>query len=163
MPENLSGAVAKNADRSHKKQRQEYAFALYAQQVKGVRLHGKQAEILARQCFHLADDFIRVQKEADVGNLDKRPVREALNDCFAPNLDRGLERGAKPNHPINIASRQYGSLNRVREIFAEIESTSDDYVHADMGWDGPTTRLAKTIFGGVIERHASYEQEAALN
>ena len=112
------------------------ALQLFAE--RSARAPGRAVEQVAIQCFRDAEAFAKVQADYAANGLGADPAESPLADCFAPNLKR--------THPHNLVSREWGDLNRVRQIGKLLTEKPNLETYEELDWDVPTTRLARTIF-----------------
>ena len=109
---------------------------------------------IALQAFRDATVFTQVSA---LYRENKMPVAAAEDPraiCFAPNL--------KKTHPYNLVSRQHGNLNRVAEIFAELDKDKSRERYEELEWDEPTTSLARTLFPAYLDSRGRARQPSQL-
>lgn len=122
----------------------DYAAELFAQRTRnGVR--GVLAERVAMDCFRDARAFLAVAAKVESNQLDTSPPKPALFcDACAPNL--------RKTHPHNLVSQQVGDINRVREIFDQLEKNPLLEAIPELDWKKPEVNLARTLFPHYLAR-----------
>lgn len=127
---------------------QDMAFRLFAERTS--RANAKRgAEQLAKQCFTDAADFLAVAKSVATGGVKAaKPAGPQLAEWCCPNMGREL--GIRPeDHPLNIVSKRYGSLEKVRKYYDRIKS---DHVTElpELNWGPDQVSLAREIFPAYL-------------
>jgi hypothetical protein len=100
---------------------------------------------LAIDCFRDATIFTEVAEEVltegiDLSSDDANP----LDVAFAPNL--------KKTHPINLMSRAWGNLDKVRETLAYLDANPGCESYEPYGWGKPEINQARVLFPAVVIR-----------
>ncbi len=111
------------------------ALQLFAE--RSARTLGRGVEQVARQAFKDAEAFVAVAAAYRAGELVAVKDENILADVYAPKLKR--------THPINLVSREWGDLNRVKKIAQELQANPTLETYEPMDWDKPTTALARDI------------------
>jgi hypothetical protein len=122
--------------------RDDVALELFIHRSSGPGARLATAEV-AKTCFRDAETFLKVQADVKAGKLEiAEPTGPQLKDWRAPNL--------KPTHPHNLVSRAHGNLAKVAEILEWLESNPLAKTFDELGWDEPTTSLARVLFPEFI-------------
>jgi len=100
---------------------------------------------LAIGCFRDATAFLAaaddvLSGEIDLSDEDTNP----LDPAFAPNL--------KKTHPINLMSRVWGDLNKVRDVLDELEASPAADSYEPLSWGKPEVNQARALFPAVVHR-----------
>lgn len=106
---------------------------------------GSSPQQLAIGCFRDAKAFLAaadnvLSGEIDLSDEDTNP----LDPAFAPNL--------KKTHPINLMSRIWGDLNKVRNVLAELDANPATDTYEPYSWGKPEVNQARALFPSVVQR-----------
>jgi len=121
---------------------------------------------LAARCIHFAEDFIEAEALYRAGVLDPPDDENPLDTAFAPNM--------KKTSPVNMMSREYGSVDKLYSILAEIKGLvkdgwdqvpEDAIVYEPLNWSVRDVRLALHLFPQKIteiERIKAQKEKTAV-
>lgn len=104
---------------------------------------GVSAAQVALSCFRDAQSFLDVADQIEMGDLELGADKNPLDDGYAPNLSK--------THPINLMSKEWGDIQKVRDALKIVESptvNSLDQYH----WGKNECNLARTLFPGFLRR-----------
>lgn len=130
--------------------------------------HGNaiQSRVLAKMCFANADAFAEIEAQYLAGELEEVEDFNPLDDAFAPNL--------KKNHPCNMVSRRFGSMDLVKKHLLGIraldrtaakevaQGSHAAIVYEDAGWTFGEVNQAEALFPSLIEKAGRMEREKAI-
>lgn len=118
---------------------QETAFELF-KQTNGLG----SPEHRAIRCFRDAAAFITAAKKIATGEINIEVIdNNPLDDAFAQNL--------KKTHPINLMSRQWGNIKKVREVYEMVRNPGVQ-AYEELGWGMPECNQARALFPGIIAK-----------
>lgn len=114
---------------------------------KGAR-HYNQAcspQELAIACFQDAMGFMEIERKVLAGELDVFAAdANPLDDGYAPNL--------KKTHPINLMSKEWGNIEKVREQLKWLEARPEAKSNEEMHWELQEVNQARALFPAVVKR-----------
>lgn len=103
------------------------------------------AEKCAMQSFRAAKAFLEVQTQLSSGKLNIYAIDDnPLDDAFAPNLKR--------NHPINLMSKEWGSLEKVKKVMKDLDENPTASTYETYGWGPAEVMQARTLFPFKLEK-----------
>lgn len=106
---------------------------------------GISPEQIAIDCFRDAKAFAKIAErvlydDIELAHADSNP----LDAAFAPNLKR--------THPINLISKAWGDLTKVKAALVELEANPGAEHYEPFGWGKPEINQARVLFPSVVER-----------
>lgn len=118
------------------------AFELF----KSMHMFPGSPEQHAIRCYRNAAAFISMSEKIQLGEVNPTAIsNEVLADAYAPNL--------KKTHPINLMSKEWGSVKKVKEAFAEIKNPEVKEYEL-YGWKESEINTARRLFPPMLEREA---------
>ena len=130
---------------------QSLAFELFTQ--RSAMLNGRSAEPVASQCFRDAESFLKVAEKVEKSGLASIADSSPLDPAFAANL--------KKTHPINLMSKEWGDLKRVREALKFLEENPSLESYEELSWGKPEVNQARALFPTVVQRADSHAKVVA--
>lgn len=121
---------------------QALAFELFTQ--RSAMLGGRSAEPVASQCFRDAESFLKVAERVEKSGLASIADSSPLDPAFAANL--------KKTHPINLMSREWGNLAKVREALKFLDENPSLESYEELSWGKPEVNAARALFPAVVQR-----------
>lgn len=113
--------------------------------------HGVTPRQLAIGCFRDAAAFLAAADEALAGKIDwSAEDTNPLDSAFAPNL--------KKTHPINLMSRAWGDLKKVRATLAELDANPAAESYDPFSWGKPEVNQARALFPAVVNRAKQFTE-----
>ena len=76
-----------------------------------------------------------------------------LDPAFAANL--------KKTHPINLMSKEWGDLRKVREALKFLEENPSLEAYEELSWGKPEVNQARALFPTVVQRADSHAKVVA--
>lgn len=121
---------------------------------KSSRVNGLDSQRIALRCFKDAASFLEVAEDVLTGGVNLHEVdSNPLDEAFAPNL--------KKTHPINLMSREWGNLDKVRSALEMVRNPEIESFE-DYNWGKPECNQARALFPAVIARADKLEKLAKL-
>lgn len=112
---------------------------------KASRVAGVSAQQIATRCFKDASAFLEVSTKVLSGSVDIfAEDNNPLDEAFAPNL--------KKTHPINLMSREWGSLEKVREVLSDLDQNPKLESYEKYGWGLPEVNQARMLFPAKLAK-----------
>ena len=106
----------------------------------------RSSEQVAMQCFRDAQSFLKVSEQIAKGGIEDHPDNNPLDPAFAPNAK------LKKNDPLNVMSREWGDIGKVRRILNELNATPAATTYEELGWGLQQVNQARDLFPAVVER-----------
>lgn len=119
---------------------QEVAFDLFKNSRQGVG----SPEQHAIKCFRDGAAFLAAADKIKSGEINIVAIdNNPLDEAYAPNL--------KKTHPINLMSRQWGNIKKVREFYELVKSPNVTAIE-ELNWGLPECNTARALFPAVLEK-----------
>ena len=100
---------------------------------------------LAIECFRDATIFNEIAEDVLSNGIEMySESSDPLDVAFAPNL--------KKTHPINLMSRAWGNLDKLKEILATLDANPATESYEPFGWGRPEVNQARALFPAVVDR-----------
>lgn len=127
---------------------QETAFELFKHRPANVG----SARQIAIQCYRSAEAFLQATDELIAGTLNITSIdQNPLDEAYAPNL--------KKTHPINLMSRHWGSVDKVRKTLAALKSEPEAKAYEPYGWGLPEVNQARALFPALVKKADELEEK----
>lgn len=105
---------------------------------------------LAIECFRDATAFTQVAEDIATGDVDLNSEDDnPLDVAYAPNLKR--------THPVNLMSRTWGDLEKVREVINDLDANPAVESYELYEWGKPEVNQARYLFPAVINRAKEFD------
>ncbi len=104
------------------------------------------AEALSDASINAAQVFLARFGQFKAGKVVFDRLEDALADCHAPNL--------RQSHPVNLVSRKYGKLDRLAEIWSQLEKLpeSANEFSEFPEWKRGEITTARTLIPATLEK-----------
>ncbi len=145
--------MPENQNQKAENKLEQLAFNLFGQRMAMLGSHA--AGTVAKKCFRDADAFLKTATEIAEKGIKEFVDTNPLDDAYAPNLPK--------KHPLNLMSKEWGDLSRVRSVLKKLELDPKAEVlnDADIEWGAIEVGTARRLFPDVVKRAEQMEKDVA--